>query len=244
MEGKKFSTVEAISFAFREILEHIRLFFFVFLVGSGLIILFVGIIGLLNKGLILSLIDSPMFQTVQECIGSSCLTIVYESGRPLIGFIAEHMMPLLISGVLLALFFTGLDLGFKTIALNVYDKHNSTVETLWSRFNLAITACFAWLLYCLMAWVGFMLFVIPGFIVILRFGFFPFFIIDKGQGAVDSLKSSYELTRDHVWDIFAFWVVIKIIIYIGFLTYIGTLLTWPVATLAYAYVYRQLAPRM
>jgi uncharacterized membrane protein len=244
MEVRKISVVDAVNFAFRAIFEHIRLFVLVFLVGSGLIVLIVGIIGFFNLQLLSSLANTPMFQSIQECMGTRCLTIVYESGRPFIEFLFNNAIPLLISGIAASLFFIGLDFGFKAIALDVYDKNNAKLETLWSRFSLVLTGFIAWTLYCLMVWLGFMFFIIPGFFVLLRFGFFPFFIIDKNIGAIDSLKRSYEATQGHLWDIFAFWVVIKIIMYVGYLTYIGIILTWPVSTLAYAYIYRQLVPRI
>jgi len=243
MEGKKISVIDAISFGFRAILEHIRLFFFVLLVGSGLIVLVVGIISFFNLDLLISLSNTPMFQSIQECIGAQCFTIVYQSGRPLISFIFNNFISLLLSGFILSLFFVGLDLGFKTIALDIYDKNKSTVDRLWSRINMVFTGFIAWVLYCIMVWLGFIFFIIPGFIALLRFAFFPFFIIDKNANAIDSLKKSYEATRGHMWDIFAFWIVVKIIIYIGYLTYVGIILTWPLSTLAYTYFYRQLVPR-
>ena len=244
MPEKKISVLEAIHFGFRAILEHIRLFFLVFIIGSGLIALVVGIIAFFNMGLLSALANTPMFQSIQECIGSQCLTIVYQSGRPLVTFLFNNFLPLIISGIIVSLFFVALDLGFKTVALDVYDTNTSEVKKLWSRFNMMFTGFFAWVLYCIMVWLGFIFFIIPGFIILLRFAFFPFFIIDKKASAVESLKQSYEATRNHMWDIFAFWIVIKIIMYIGFLTYIGTILTWPLSTLAYTYIYRQLTPRI
>src|SRR5436189_109173 len=145
MENKKISVIDAISFGFRAILEHIRLFFFVLLVGSGLIVLVVGIIGFFNLNLLISLSNTPMFQSIQECIGAQCFTIVYQSGIPLISFIFNNFISLLLS--VFILFF------------------------------------------------------------------------------------------------FSFLIVFKIIIYVGYLTYVGIILTWPLSTLAYTYFYRQLVPR-
>src|SRR5258708_3271483 len=113
MEGRKISVVDAISFSFRAILDHIRLFVMVFLVGSGLIVLVVGIIGFFNMGLLTQLANAPMFQSIQECIGTRCLTIVYESSRPFVQFLFQHAFSLLMSGIVASLFFVGLDLGFK-----------------------------------------------------------------------------------------------------------------------------------
>jgi uncharacterized membrane protein len=89
-----------------------------------------------------------------------------------------------------------------------------------------------------MVWIGWIFFVLPGFIALLRFAFFPYFIIDKHAGPIHALKMSWAMTQDHVWDIFAFWVAIKIIIFFGFSSGIGIAITWPLSTLAYAYYYR------
>ncbi len=242
MEGKRISVIEAIKFGFKAILEHIRLFFFVFMIGSGLIVLVVGVLGFLNMGLFSSFMSMPAFQTLQECIGSNCLTIAYHSGGPLLEFVASNFLQFIISFVMGALFLIGLDFGLKTIALSIYDTRESTVKTLWSRFSLVGTGFLSWMLYCIMVWVGFMFFIIPGFILLLRFGFFPFFIIDKNMNTLDALKESYEVTREPVWDIFAFWMIVKIIMSIGYFSIFGIILTWPLSTLAYAHVYRQLVP--
>ena len=68
MNRKKISVVDAVSFAFRSILDHIRLFFFVFIFGSGLIALVVGLLGLINKSLVFAVIDSPMFQNIRNVL--------------------------------------------------------------------------------------------------------------------------------------------------------------------------------
>src|SRR6201999_442540 len=111
----------------------------------------------------------------------------------------------------LALFLVGLDLGFRKIALHIHDRQNSSYKELFSAFSLAPKAIIGWILYCLMVWIGWLLLVLPGFIALLRFAFFPYFIIDKNMGPIAALKESYEVTQHHMWDIFAFWVAVKII---------------------------------
>ena len=243
MQGKRVSVTEAIGFGFKAMLEHIRLLSLVFVVGSGLIAIVIGILGLLNMNVISSFMNMPAFQTLQECVGSSCFTIARQSGGPLLEFVAGNFLQFIISLLIGVLFLIGLDFGLKALALSIFDTNTSTVETLWSRFRLVGTGLLAWALYCIIVWVGFMLFVIPGFILLLRFGFFPFFIIDKNMSALDSLKESYQVTRDYIWDIFAFWMIIKIIMSIGYCSCFGTVLTWPLSALAYAHVYRQMVPR-
>ena len=91
-----------------------------------------------------------------------------------------------------------------------------------------------------MVCVGWIFFILPGFIALLRFAFFPYFIIDKHVGPIAALKMSYDVTKHHVWDMFAFWVAIKIVVYLGFFSWLGIIVTWPLSTLAYAFFYRKL----
>ncbi len=60
------------------------------------------------------------------------------------------------------------------------------------------------------------------------------------MGPIAALKRSYNVTQHHMWDIFAFWVVMKLIISLGFISWMGVLITWPVSALAYAHFYRKL----
>jgi hypothetical protein len=240
MHGRKSFTLEAIGFAFKSLVDHVRLFVIVLLVGSGLISLVVGIVAFLNKGFIQSVMASQALRDYQECIGYNCATVAYQSGASLMNLVSANFFSLLISSVVLVLFFVGLDLGFKKIALDLHGHNDSSYKKLLSCFSLAPKAFVGWILYCAMVWVGWLFFVLPGFIALLRFAFFPYFIIDKNMGPIDALKKSYEVTTDHMWDIFALWIAMKIILSLGFVSWIGVMLTWPLSTLAYAFFYRKL----
>lgn len=240
MNGRKSHTLEAIGFAFKSLIEQVRLFVMVLLAGSGIIALVVGIIAFLNKGFIQSVMASQVLKDYQECVGYNCVTVVSQSGAPLMDLVTSNFFSLLISAVVLALFFVGLDLGFRKIALQVQDGKESSYKELFSCFALAPKAIIGWILYCLMVWVGWLLLILPGFIALLRFAFFPYFIVDKNMGPIDALKKSYEVTKHHMWDIFAFWVAMKIVIALGFVSWMGVLITWPLCTLAYAFYYRKL----
>jgi hypothetical protein len=240
MNGRKVHTLEAIGFAFKSLIEHVRLFVIVLLAGTGVIALVVGLIGLLNSQFLQSIMASQTLKDYQECIGYNCATVAYQSGGFLYDMVMANFFSLLISAVVLALFFVGLDLGFRKIALQVHDRGESSYKELFSAFALAPKAIIGWALYCVMVWVGWLLLVLPGFIALLRFAFFPYFIIDKNMGPIDALKESYEVTKHHMWDIFAFWVAMKIVVALGFVSWMGILITWPLLALAYAFFYRKL----
>lgn len=240
MQGKRSFVLEAVGFGFRTLVEHVRLFVFVLLASTGLIAAVVALVGLLNKGFIQAVMASAAMQNFQECIGSDCFSVAYQSGVPMIELASANFLSLFISAIVLALFFAGFDLGFKRIALDLHDRDRSSWQQLFSCFMLAPKALVAWVLYSLMVGIGWLFFILPGFIALLRFAFFPYFIIDKHAGPIEALRMSYEVTKDHVWDMFAFWVAIKVVVYLGFISWLGVLLTWPVSTLAYAFFYRKL----
>jgi len=238
MQERKSFVLDAIGFGFRSLVDHVRLFVMVLLAGTGLVALVVGIVAFLNRGFIQSVM--ALNQDYQQCIGTECFYSAYDSAALLMQLAASNFFSLLISGLVLGLFFIGFDLGFKKVALAIHDRGGSSINDMFSCFKLAPKALVAWILYCAMVWIGWIFFILPGFIALLRFAFFPYFIIDKNVGPIEALKMSYEVTKDHVWDMFAFWVAIKVIIYIGFLSWFGIILTWPLSTLAYAYFYRKL----
>src|SRR5258707_13500873 len=107
--------------------------------------------------------------------------------------ISANLFSLLISAIILALFFVGFDLGFKKIALDLHDRDTSSWKELFSCFKLAPKAFVAWVLYSVMVWVGWLFFILPGFIALLRFAFFPYFIMDKHVGPIEDLKLSFEV---------------------------------------------------
>lgn len=240
MEVRRIPIADAVTFAFKCMLHHVRLFSLILLTGTVIIAGVVGIIGLLNKDFIQSIMLMPGIQELQQCVGANCFMFAYQSSNSLLEIVLAHIFSLLIGSLIMVLVFTGLDLGFKRVALDLLHKDESNLEVMFSCFRLIFHGLFAWILYCVMIWIGWFFFIIPGFFALLRFAFFPYCIVDKKVGAIEALKMSYHITSGHLWDMFAFWVVVRLIVYIGYLSWIGVILTWPLSTLAYAYVYRQL----
>lgn len=241
MEDKKFSPFDSISFGFKGTLEHIRLFFLTLLAGTGLIGGAVAIVGILNIGFIRT-IPLSLIQEFRQCFGLfDCISIfrspIYRSD--FLALISTSSIGVIGSVLVLAVIFAGFDFGLKKIALDVYDRNTSTVGAAFSCFHLSPQGLIAWCLYLIMIWIGWLFFIVPGFIALLCFSFFPYFIIDKNVGPLKALSMSFQMTKGHIWDLFGLWAVVKIIVYLGSLTWIGVLFTWPLSVLAYAYVYRK-----
>lgn len=80
-------------------------------------------------------------------------------------------------------------------------------------------------------------------IVSIRLQFASYLVVDKGMGPIKALKQSWPITRGQFWHLFVFGLAMVFINLLGLLALVvGILFTWPATMLAYAYVYRKLAP--
>jgi uncharacterized membrane protein len=99
----------------------------------------------------------------------------------------------------------------------------------------------ATLLWGLVLFVGFLLCVIPG-IVLLFFGFYyPFYILDQRQAPVDSIRSSFQMVNSNLGTMIPFAILAYLVYLVGVLACgIGILVSAPIALIAVAYAYRTL----
>lgn len=89
--------------------------------------------------------------------------------------------------------------------------------------------------------IGYVLCVLPGLAVMFYTQFFMFFIVDKGMGAVDAIRASYEFVQAHVGEMVALFLAVYIANAIGgMLCGVGLLVSFPVTVIAQTYAYRRL----
>ncbi|NPE28574.1 glycerophosphodiester phosphodiesterase [Methanococcoides sp. SA1] len=80
--------------------------------------------------------------------------------------------------------------------------------------------------------IGFMLLILPGMILsILLIYSLPLLVI-KDYGAMDAIKESIEISKQNFVDSLVLLIIVAIISAIGGITYIGSLVTTPIITLA------------
>src|SRR5690606_27183162 len=97
------------------------------------------------------------------------------------------------------------------------------------------------LLVSVLTAVGTMLCYVPGLIVGFFAQFTLFFVVDKGQGAVDALKSSFALVNKNLGTVVVLYLGVLVAGAIGAaLCGIGALVAIPVSIIAQTYVYRRL----
>jgi uncharacterized membrane protein len=99
----------------------------------------------------------------------------------------------------------------------------------------------ATLLWGLVVFVGFLLCIVPG-IVLLFFGFYyPFYILDQRQAPVDSIRSSFQLVNANLGVMIPFALLAFLCYVVGFIACgVGVLVSAPIALIAIAYAYRTL----
>ncbi len=138
----------------------------------------------------------------------------------------------------------GLTLGIIHIMIKTVDGKKTAFSELFSQFKAGLLLNYigASIAYGLGAVVGFILLVIPGIIVLIRYGFYSYALVDKGVNGLDVLKISWSITKGNTIKLFLFGVVTLLINILGMLALvIGLLVTAPLSLLATAYVYRKLS---
>ena len=114
------------------------------------------------------------------------------------------------------------------------------VDTILSTKGSILPFLFASILVSLIVLFGFVLLIIPGIYLAIKYMFVPYLLIDKELGAMESLKMSSEMTKDIKWSLFAFSLVALLIGYGGILfMLIGLLVTLPYVTVAYSVLYER-----
>jgi len=132
-------------------------------------------------------------------------------------------------------------MGLVKIALKVSVDEKPRFSELFSCYPLFLKYLLGILLYSLMVFAGFILFIVPGIILAVKFQFFPYFIVDKNMTAVEALKKSAAITNGAKWDLLAFNFLASVVNLLGVLClFVGIFLAFPAVMVGYAFIYRRL----
>jgi uncharacterized membrane protein len=99
----------------------------------------------------------------------------------------------------------------------------------------------AYIIYLIIVAVGLLLLVFPGIIWAVKFSLFPFMVVDKGAGWIESLKLSSRATDGAKWDLFA-WYFVTIVVYMAglFALGVGLFAAIPIVWIGMAFIYQKL----
>jgi uncharacterized membrane protein len=133
-------------------------------------------------------------------------------------------------------------LGIINIALLSVDNKETRFSSLFNVMPVFLNYIAGSILYVIIIWVGLILFIIPGIIWQIKFGLFPYYILE-GAGPIEALKKSGQVTYGSKWRIFALILVLILINIVGaILFFVGLVITIPLSILTMASVYRKLQP--
>jgi len=237
MNKKTISLYDAFTFGFRMALENVRFFLKVFTTFGVVFFgaLFVGLIpniGLFNQ--LRSL--APQLGALKTCTGAACMTVL----KPIMPVVLSAGWRFGLIGLFVFLVSCILFVGYTKIFLNLYDQKPVSVGMLFQYWRLVPKYFIASLIFLAIVCFGLMLFIIPGLIWALRFMFFNYFIIDKNAGIIESLRSSYNLTRGYTVELIALLGLVMFMGSLFKLSFIGGLILMPVGSFAFVHVYRNL----
>ncbi|HVV15086.1 MAG TPA: hypothetical protein VHD55_01655 [Candidatus Paceibacterota bacterium] len=130
--------------------------------------------------------------------------------------------------------------GFVLIMLKIAKGERAQYADILPPVRLVWTYLLASLAAGLLILLGFVLLIIPGIYLSLRFSMVRFAVLE-GAGVKESLKKSGAMTRGVKWKLLGFLLLCGLVNMLGaILLMVGLLVTVPVSTIAYAHVYRKL----
>lgn len=133
-------------------------------------------------------------------------------------------------------------LGSIYIVLALVDGKKASIAEIFSQSHLFWKYLWASIVYGFAVVVGFILLIVPGVYMALKYGLYRYVIVDRPElSAMDALKESARLTDGIKWDLFVFSLALAGINILGFIALgIGLLYTIPVSAMAYVALYRSL----
>lgn len=132
-------------------------------------------------------------------------------------------------------------MGFYNSALLLTKGLKPGFDQFYIHWRLLISWLVASILFAIMFTLGLALLIVPGLFVWTIFGFYPFFILDKGLGPIKALKKSIEVTKGIRGPTFLLFLACAGLDLLGIAFFgVGLLITAPVTLIAIATVYRKI----
>jgi uncharacterized membrane protein len=130
---------------------------------------------------------------------------------------------------------------FLSGCLDIADGRPVGVGSFFKPRNLG-TVILAAIIVGILTWIGGILCIIPGLIVAFFAQFTIPFVIDRSQGAIDALKSSFSTVSSNFGSALLAWLVQVAAVLVGALACgVGLVVGGPVAMLVLIYTYRKLS---
>jgi hypothetical protein len=160
--------------------------------------------------------------------------------QALVGKVLEHEVIGVLATAALFIAQGVVGIGFIRITLKLAKGEHAEYADVVPPWRMVWHFAAASLLAGIMIFVGFVLLIVPGVYLALRFSMVRFAVLN-GAGIMGSLKQSGKITHGVKWKLLGFFVVLGLLNIAGFLVFfVGLLVSIPVTALAYAHVYQKL----
>jgi hypothetical protein len=175
---------------------------------------------------------TPLTDMIMEKAGATPDAIsTYQSG-------SENELSLQ-SNVISMLFSVFFMLGLTRIGLNIVSGKPFGVGMMFSGGKWLLKGFLAQWVFMIMLVAGTILFVVPGVIVLLRFGMYQAAIVDRNMGIIGSLGYSWELTKGNGANLFVILLFGILIVLAGCIAMlVGMLFAFPMMFLMWIVAYR------
>ncbi|MEY3895522.1 MAG: hypothetical protein RLZZ214_1041 [Verrucomicrobiota bacterium] len=185
----------------------------------------------LVAGLVLGLIDSALglghsTSNVWQSGDGSASATYRQSGGPVSVIFSQ----------LLSVF---LSLGVTRIGLNLVSGKEVSVGMMFGEGRKLVRAILASLLFGVVVAVGFLLLIVPGVYLVLKYGQFLTAIVDRDLGVMDSFSYSASITTNNRLSLLGLWLLCLLVLLAGMVAcFVGLIFAMPVAWLSTLVAYR------
>ncbi|MCK4994894.1 MAG: hypothetical protein KAS13_07630 [Candidatus Omnitrophica bacterium] len=132
-------------------------------------------------------------------------------------------------------------LGLTKVTLDICDEKIPNAASFFSSIDFFLNYSVGFILFSLMTTLGMLLFIVPGIVLLLKFQFFAFFIIDKKLGPIEALKESSRITQGIKLELLGFAILMGLINILGALAFgVGLIASISTTLIAHAALYRKL----
>jgi len=147
----------------------------------------------------------------------------------------------MVLGILIWILNIIVNMGLIQISIKFAQKEKVAIRDLFYTKSI-FTFVVASFLTGIIVFAGFILLIIPGIYLAIRLQFSTYLIVDKKLGIMDSIKTSWRITRGHTWNLFLFGLLLLLLNILGAIALIiGLIVTIPTTGIATAHVYKKLS---
>jgi hypothetical protein len=131
--------------------------------------------------------------------------------------------------------------GVILVALGHLQGKAIDVKDAFNVYPMIVPVLLLSILQSLIVGIGFLLLILPGIYLSIALSLALPLLVEKGFGLGDALKTSLSLVNKEFLSVFILSFLSALLIFVGFITLIGWVITLPYVVMIYVITYRQLA---